>query len=217
MVASAPVPGATARRWRLNPVWLFSRDREYPNDAPTAEEAWLWFGRGLLCFGAATLGTGLVRLAAWQRFGSWHGGVTGVLSLTIVFGFLGPSVLSAWADRCLFTWPASLYAAFQLTVRACRRAEQRRGDSRTRWQSRAALVGFLLACYSYFALCRAVGLSVGWAFLFGFPTGLPFAALAARAEERGRMWETAGWTVLGFAGFFAGGQGLLLWKAAHVE
>ncbi len=211
---TAPASSPPARHWRLKPEWLLSREREYPNDAPSAAEAWLWLGWGLLVFAVAAPLGWLARRLWVGRGASW---VPAFLGLAFVLGLLGPNVLSAWAERCLFTWPASLYAAFQIVVRACRRAEQRRGEARVQWSARLTVAGFLLACYGYFALCRMVGFTVGWAFLVGFPLGFPFAVLAARAEGRERNAVMVAWTALGFVAFFAGGQGLLLWKAAQIE
>ena len=37
------------------------------------------------------------------------------LGVTFILGTLGPNVLSALADQCVFTWPVSLYAAFHAT------------------------------------------------------------------------------------------------------
>ena len=216
------VEGATAdppaRRWRLNPVWLVSREREYPNDAPSAEEAWLWFGSSLLlAFGGGLLGTGAVRLALWRLFDRSLSGVPLFLGLAFVLGLLGPNAIGALADRFLFTWPVSLYAAFQAAVRGYRRADQCREEAHACWAARLELTGFVLVCYAYFAACRTVGFSIGWAFLIGFPLGFPFAILAARAEERRQPWAMPAWTVLGYTAFFGAGQGMLVWKAAQVE
>ena len=212
--AATPVAGTPARRWRLNPDWLLSRERDYPNDAPSAAEAWLWLGSGVLAFVVAALVGWMARRPCGGRPMGWS---LAFLGLAFVLGFLGPNLFSAWADHCLFTWPASLYAAFQVAVLACRKAERYRGEARARWSARLTVAGFVLACYGYFTLCRLVGFALGWAFLMGFPLGLPFAVLAARAEERDKGVATLVWTVVGFTAFFAGGQGMLLWKAALVE
>src|SRR5262249_39488374 len=138
------------------------------------------------------------------------------LGVAFVLGVLGPNVFSALLDRCLFTWPASLYVAFQVVMMVCCRALERRGDRRAGWLARLAILGFLLVGYGYFELCKAVGMFVAWGFLFGFPAAFPFAYLAARAQRKGRRsWVVAGWTLLGFAAYFWSCQALLLWKAAQ--
>jgi hypothetical protein len=78
-----------------------------------------------------------------------------------------------------------------------------------------AIGGLLLVSYGYFALCRATSMFVAWGFLFGYPFGVPWALLAARAAGKGRVRWAAGWTLAGFAAFFWGGQALVLWKTAR--
>jgi hypothetical protein len=158
-----------------------------------------------------------MRQAVLGVFGRQLAGAPLFLALAFLLSLVGPNLISSVADRCLFTWPACLYVAFLVTVRVCRQAEHREATGRTRWASRLTVVAFLLAGYGYFAMCRFVGMSIGWAFLFGLLPSFPFAVLAVRAEERGRSWHTAAWTVLGLAALFAGGFGLLAWKAAQVE
>jgi len=78
------------------------------------------------------------------------------------------------------------------------------------------IVGFVLVGYGFFELCRAVGMFIGWSFLFGFPLAFPLTFLAVRAQrKRQPFWVIAGWTMLAFAAFFSTCQGLLLWKAAQ--
>src|SRR5262249_16897009 len=63
-------PGHPVRSWRFKPTWLLSRERDYPNDAPSWEEMELWFGACvLLVFGGAALGAALVYFLAKWFFG----------------------------------------------------------------------------------------------------------------------------------------------------
>src|SRR5262249_48492811 len=146
-------PGRPVRSWRFDANWLLSRERDYPNDAPSWEEMELWFGACVLVFGGAALGAALVHLLAKWFVGRQLPGSLIFLGLAFVLGFLGPNVFSSLLDRCLFTWPASLYAAFHATVLACWWAEQHPGQRRARWLARLAIVGFLLVGYAYFELC----------------------------------------------------------------
>lgn len=210
---TVPAP-SVGGSWRLDPTWLLSREREYPNDAPTWEEMSLWFGACLLVFAAAALATGLVHLVA-RLFGRRLAGWPLFLTLAFVLGLLGPNVFSALADRCLFTWPASVYAAFHATVLVCGWAEtQPRAARRPRWLARLTVLGLVLVCWGYFELCRTVGMFVAWSFLFGLPFGFPFTYLAVRAQQKGlSVALSVLLMLLAFAVFFWNCQGLLLWKA----
>ena len=99
-----------SRWWRFNPAWLASRERDYPNDAPTQEEMATWFGACMLIvFGGGALGTGLILLLA-RLFSVWRPAALPVfLTVSFALGLLGPNLFSALADCFLFTWPASLY------------------------------------------------------------------------------------------------------------
>jgi hypothetical protein len=175
------VPAAPVSSWRFDTSWLLTREREYPNDAPTWEEM-------------------------TPRF----------LGLAFVLGLLGPNLFSTLADRCLFTWPASLCTAFHATVLVCGWAEtQQTSRRRARWLARLAVVSLLLVCWGYFELCRAVGMFIAWGFLFGLPFAFPLTYLAVRAQLKGhRTIFVALWTLLAFTAFYWSCQGLLLWKAA---
>jgi PQQ-like domain len=203
--------------WRFNPAWLVNRERDYPNDTPSWKEMTEWFAACVvIIFGGAALGTGLIILLA-----RWPGGRMLPVSclwlfLVFILGFLGPNLLSGWLDRFLFTWPASLYAAFHAVVLVCGWAEQHRGQRRARWLARLAILVFLSVGYSFFVMCKAIGMFIGWSFLFGFVPGFPFALLAVRAELRQqRLVVLVAWTLLAFAAFFWSCQGLLLWKSLH--
>jgi hypothetical protein len=163
---------------------------------------------------AARAETGLVRLAT--RLLGWRvAGWPLFLALAFVLGLLGPNAFSALADQCLFTWPASVYAAFHATVHVCGWAEtQPRTARRARWLARLAVLGLLLVCWGYFELCRAVGMFVAWSFLFGLPFGFPLTYLGVRAQRKGQSVAIiALWMLPAFAAFFWSCQGLLLGMA----
>jgi outer membrane protein assembly factor BamB len=190
------------RSWRIDATWLLTRERDYPNDAPTLEEMTTWF---LACV-AILLGAFPVRFLK-RPWLSWL--------LVFILGLLGPNLLSTLCDRLLFTWPVSLYAAFHLALIACRWAIQNPGRRGAGWLARLALVGLILIGYGYVELCRTVGMFIAWAFLIGFPVALPLTWLAVRAEMNSRPWRMLTWTLLAFAAYFWSAHGLLLWKASQ--
>lgn len=205
---------ASGRAWRLDPAWLLSRERDYPNDAPSGDEMLLWFAVCVVfVFGGAALATALAtrilhRLPRSPVF----------LGVAFILGLLGPNVFSALADQCLFTWPASLYAAFHATMLAVVWAAQEPGSRRTRWLARFAVAGFLVTAYGYFEACRSVGMFIGWCFLVGFPFAFPVTFLAVRATLTQRpRWHAAAWTLVAFTAYFWSSQALLLWKTAELN
>src|SRR5581483_540479 len=166
--AVAAPAGYRLATWRLDPTWLLNCERDYPNDAPSWQEMGEWFGACvLLVLGGAALATEIVVLLGRRLAGRrvprtlWFWGVAGCL------GLLGPNVFSTLAGTLLFTWPASLYAAFHGTVLTCAWAEQHPSRRRARWLARLAIGGFLLAGLGYFELCKAAGMFIAWSFLFG--------------------------------------------------
>ncbi len=184
-----------SRWWRFNPAWLASRERDYPNDAPTQEEMATWFGACMLIvFGGGALGTGLILLLA-RLFSVWRPAALPVfLTVSFALGLLGPNLFSALADCFLFTWPASLYSAFHGTVLACCGAEKNASPRRGRWLARLGMVGFVLVSYSFFEMCKAIGMYIGWSFLVGFGPAFPFTFLAVRAAVKRRLSIVgAGW------------------------
>lgn len=204
------------RSWRLDSTLLMTREREYPNDAPSPKEMTLWFGIGVISLCGAALVTGLAVIVGRCALGRYPACSGLFWGIAFLLGLLGPNVFSAFLDRCLFTWPLSLYVAFHATVLACLKAEQPPGKTRSNWHARIVIVGFLFVCYGYFELCKAVGMFIGWSFLFGFPLAFPMTFLAAHSTiKRKCWWIGAGLTLLGFAAYFWGGWGLLLWKVGH--
>ena len=209
-------PGFSRRGWHFDAAWLISREREFPNDAPTLDEMMLWFGAGVVVLGGAALLTALMVLLARPRFVLPLSCWLLFSGLAFVLGMLGPNVLSALADRFLFTWPVSLYAAYHATVTVCSWAEQHPRQRRRRWLARLTMGGFLLVDFGYFELCQAIGMSIGWSFLFGFPLAFPWTWLAVRATQKQQpLLLAACLTFVAFAAFFWSSQVLFLWKAVE--
>jgi outer membrane protein assembly factor BamB len=207
-VPPLPPPTSPSRPWRLDSAWLLTHERDFPNDAPTAEEMATWF---VACVAILAVAAGVVALLRLTT-GRQCGGIL-IWVLVFVLGLLGPNVFSSLFDRCLFTWPVSLYAVFHLTLRTGRWAVQERSRV-AGWLARLTIAVFLLVGYGYFELCRIVGMFVAWAFLFGFPASFPLTWLAVRAEANRRPVWAAVWALLAFAVFFWSGHALLWWKAS---
>jgi hypothetical protein len=207
-----PTPRPAARWWRLDGSWLLSRERDYPNDAFTYEEMILWFAACLMILVTAAAVAGTVQILA-KLSGSTISVRSLFWTLTFILGILGPGVVSEAFDRCLFTWPVALYAAFHVTVQSYCRAEQH-PCRRSRWLARFAVLLLVLVSYGYFELCKLVGMFVAWCFLISYLSSFPLTYLAARAAlKKQRFWRSVSWTLLAFTTFFWSCYGYLWWKS----
>jgi PQQ-like domain len=217
-VTAVPRP-KSAGSWQFSAEWLASRERDYPNDAPSWEEMTLWFGASvLIVFGGAALGTGLVSLVATKFVGHPIPGLPVFLALGFLIGLLGPNLFSELTDQFLFTWPASLFAAFFAAVSLCSWAQKNSHYRRSQWLARLGILAFVLLSYGYFVLCRAIGMYVAWCFLIGFVVAFPVTLLAVRATlKQGRTLIPTAWMLLAFGVYFWSCQGYLLWKSAQAE
>lgn len=198
--------------------WLriLTREPEYPFDAPTAAELWLWFG---VCLGGVFLPmTLIVGLSAGLR--RWLGfrvRLTGHLMLwgtgAFGLGLAGTTFYGTLCDSFVFTWPASLFMAFLATLGSIAWAEAQANRRRARWVSRLTTLSFLAGCLGYFELCKAVGVVMGWSFLAGFLPAFPLAWLAVRSLRPPASLVRAGiWSMLAFAVYFWVSGLLPTWK-----
>ncbi|MBI3409509.1 MAG: PQQ-binding-like beta-propeller repeat protein [Planctomycetes bacterium] len=207
-------PAEPSRSWRWDSSWLLTRERDFPNDAPSWEEMTLWFTSCLLLLVASVLlATGL-KILSNRLFG--RNGAPALWPVVFVLGFLGPSALSALADRCIFTWPLSLYAAFHLTVQVSLWARSRPNSRQAGWYARLAILGLLLVAYAYFELCKFIGMFIAWTFLIGFLPASPFTFLAVRAADKQKRLFAIAWTLVAVTAFFWSAQALLLWKQSQL-
>src|SRR5262249_37931944 len=153
---AAPVgtgaPVALATRWRFDITWLVSREREYPNDAPSWDEILLWYAASVIALVVAALVTMIAQLLARRVCDRRLPGSGVFWSMTFLLGLLGPGPLSALYDCVLFTWPVALYAAFHATLLACWWAEGHPSRKRARWLARLTFVGLVLVGYGYLEL-----------------------------------------------------------------
>ncbi len=140
--------------------------------------------------------------AASMRWLTW--------SLVFVLGALGTTVVSGWANDFVFTWPVSIFIAFQATVWE---TDGRAVERSPAYRFRAALMmcGFIASCLLYFLACRRLSLVFEWVFLCGFVGAFPLM-LAGRFWFEGRRWSWL-WevttTAAAFAAFYWSSVGVL--------
>ena len=202
-----------ARRWRMDAGWLLSRERDYPNDAPTLTEMETWFVACLGCLLVAGL-VGSLASGLIQRLTGKNLWLPLFLLLSFLAGLLGPNLLSEVADRCLFTWPVCLYAAFHAAMWTYMSAGMAAANRLSIWVARSSLVAFLLTIWGYFTICKWTGMFIGWSFLLGFVPAFPLTAVACRLQAR-RGSSLAGTicTAMAFSVFFWSCQLVFWWRA----
>jgi hypothetical protein len=168
---------------------LLGREPEYPNDAPTMPELKRWFVACLSgVFAPAALAAVVVATVTPRPWRRGAGQATFWIT-AFVSGIVATPVLSTLRETFVCTWPASLYAAMALTLRAAERAGRPNASRHTRWQARGATLLFLAVVWGYYQLCKKVGLMTLWAFLPGFLPACLFAVPAAKSR----------WLALAFA------------------
>jgi hypothetical protein len=112
----------------------------------------------------------LSRRATWAVF--W--------TLAFLAGTVAMTPLSLARNEFVFTWPVSLFVAFQAMVQevqVTRSAGPR--DRAAVWRSRIVACIFLAVCIGYYLLCRRLSLVFEWVFLSGFAAAIP-VSLAGR-------------------------------------
>jgi hypothetical protein len=100
-----------------------------------------------------------------------------------VLGAVSMTPLSLHRGELVFTWPVSLFVAFQAVVQQVRMGHKETGVAPTPWRSRCVALLFLVICYGYYLLCRRLSLAFEWVFLSGFIAAIP-VALAGRWLSR---------------------------------
>lgn len=183
--------------------WLLGGEREFLFDRPSASEHLRWFLASLACvFLPAML---LTAAFSWMckvdrgQVSLWR--ARGVCILAIVLGIVATPVLNRMTGEYFFTWPASLFALFQLAV-----LETSHGEAKpSRVRAFAWLGGLVLAGAVYYFLCLRLGLAHEPMFLTGFIVAAIPAWLAARAVHGNRSAMFAGCGILvAFAAYYAG-------------
>jgi outer membrane protein assembly factor BamB len=194
---TSELPRATAFDWSD----LLSREPRSPEDAPSLDELALWFAWCMGIFGASAIAAvGAVLILRFLHSGRppfW--GSLVFATTAFLFGLLGTTFASAWADTFILTWPASLYVAFRVTIGVVVWVEARPREARPRWVSRVVTLAFLGCCGGYYWACQSVGYLMGLGFLAGF---LPAASAPIVAARTRNWWQRGIADVVGFTAYF---------------
>jgi outer membrane protein assembly factor BamB len=183
---------------------------EYAFDVPGNDWLRQWFFISLSILGVSFLAATASRLIVGPTLTSpalhWL-----FLTVAFVLGAAGTTLVSRWTGGFVFTWPVSIFVAFQATVCEIRLGVRHTGSAWPRWRARLVAAGFIACCVGYFLLCRRLSLVFEWVFLCGFPAALPFALLG-RSVFQERRWRFAWFflmTTAAFASFYWSAIGVL--------
>ena len=202
---------------RLDPARLLGGEREYPADRPTGRELGVWYGAslvGVLGVAAALGALAYVVMRMLRPAGARPLSRVVFWAALFPLGVAATPVFNGLGEEFVFTWPAGLFAAHQITLIAVfgsHRPDRGRGSW---WAPAAAGLGLLAACLGYFHLCRVLGLAMEWVFLLGFLPSWPVAIPAAlRLCRNRRLLEDLLWAFLSFSLYYWACGGYLTWAA----
>ena len=190
---------------------------EYAMDPPTHRWLRIWYLASLAILAGSGLVTLVVKLG-WKslapdqaRWIFW--------SLSGALGLVVGTVASLASGDFVFTWPVSLFIAFQIavytsTIRRKRipSPEEAGQAGSTRWRDRLIAVSFVAACLLYFLVCRRLSLVTEWIFLCGFAAACPFLLAARAMADRNRfliLMAELGVTLIAYTAFFWSSAALL--------
>jgi outer membrane protein assembly factor BamB len=194
--------------------FLLGVEPEYAFDLPSASWLRRWFLVSLVgILGLSLLATLAAKVILGRRLSvealPWLFSI-----LAFALGTLGTTVVSKWTGDFVFTWPVSLFIAFQVAVSELRWGHRDTERHWRPWRARLAGLAFVLCCAAYFLLCRRLSLVFEWAFLCGFVPALPFTLAATHAfvSSRYRFAWTMIMTATGFCSFYWSAAALLWFK-----
>ncbi len=183
---------------------LLGVEPEYAFDIPS--RAWLIQWYQVCLIGIMGGGLSIVVVAcSFSRFRRTAFATKETLFWLLVFvaGAIGTTFLSPAMSDFVFTWPVSLFAAYQGLMDRISVGRQRL----TRWdriRSGAACLLFVCCCLLYFLVCRRLSLVFEWVFLVGFVAAVPFS-VAGRLAFASRRWHgiwKSLFSVLAFSAFY---------------
>jgi hypothetical protein len=181
------------RQWSWSWASLVGQEPDYPNDMPSRGDWLLHLGVSFALLAVAGIGS------QWR--GEW-------MIWTVLLAAIATPIAGHAFATFQWTWPLSLFALFQRTIDTIVSSEG--NPAKPRGPSRLAATAFLLACGAYWWICRELGLSVYWTFLFGFPAA--FLLSVAAACNAG--WRRGLLAPLAFATYFCACMGLMAWRSA---
>ena len=85
-------------------------------------------------------------------------------TVAFLLGAIGTTVISRRVGDFVFTWPVSIFVAFQAAVFQIRLGKRRHDAALSALRSRLIAAAFVVCCIAYFLLCRRLSLVFEWVF-----------------------------------------------------
>jgi outer membrane protein assembly factor BamB len=220
LLTVAEIPQSTAqmpRSGHYDLAALLGAEPEYMFDVP--DQAWLrnWYRTALCLLSLAAVLAGLIAMAVQAIF-HCRLGTAGIRrlfwSIAFVLGAVSMTPLSLHQGVLVFTWPVSLFVAFQATLQQVRIGRNAPAGARSAWQSRCVALAFLVICYGYYTLCRRLSLAFEWVFLSGFIAAIPVALAGRWLSQRSGRPVLVGviFTACEFSAYYWASVAWLWWK-----
>lgn len=190
---------------------------EYAFDIPSPPWLRRWYLTGMQLLGVGGLVAGAVHLLLRAPLGKLPGLKTGWGSFWVVTFFLGAvamTPLSMHYGEFVFTWPVSLFVAYQATAYQLPLRRTASLDATRSKRSTLAALTFAVICVAYYLLCRRLSLAFEWVFLSGFAAAIPFTLAGRWIGQRGQ-WKTIAavlFTACEFSAYYWGSVAWLWWK-----
>ncbi len=181
---------------------------EYAMDPPTHRWLRTWFLVSLAILGASGVLAALFSILAalCNRPFSCQSSRWLFWGVAMVLGLAVGTPASIAANDFVFTWPVTLFIAFQIAVYQSTLYRKKEPANRsTNLQNRFVAFAFLGICLAYFYVCRRLSLVTQWVFLGGFAAAIPFLLIGrALTARKTPVWLLAEFvlTVLAFTAFF---------------
>ncbi|MGB7342700.1 MAG: PQQ-binding-like beta-propeller repeat protein [Pirellulaceae bacterium] len=179
---------------------LLGVEPEYAMDPPTYRwlNNWLCASLAILAVAGliAALAAAFLKTTISIRWCFWV--------IVMLLGLFTGTIASRSTGDFVFTWPVTLFAAFQIAIyHSASRRSIKTFSQRKRWQDRFIAIGFLLVCLAYFIVCRRLSLVTQWVFLCGFVGALPLLLVSRRIATRSSRWNLLAEFVLTLIGYAA--------------
>lgn len=203
---------------RFDLARLVGGEREYAFDPADFPELCLWYHYSLLgvlgvAAVVATLAFPLFRLK-WPAESGFRCRVVFWCS-AFLMGVVGTPIFNRLSDQFIFTWPAALAVAHQVTLCVVVWSSRRKEDGRANRIVIPTVLFFLATCLLYFLACRRLSLAIEWLFLLGFlPSWLVAVPAVYRLQGPGPLWRDFLWAALSLTAYFWAAGGIILWRAS---
>ena len=204
----ADVPQGRARDFSS----MLGVEPEYAMDPPTRKWLRTWYVTGVAILVFSGVFTFLIGSFTSKGKRSKLRNLYWLLAFTL--GIITGPVVSRWSGDFVFTWPVSLFVALAVTFQHAKPRQSAKRPSLDRWRDRAVILGFVLTCGIYLAVCRRLSLVTEWVFLCGFIGGLPVLLLGRSLFERAERRPVVAWLthLAAFSAYYVVATLILEWK-----